>query len=423
MERWAHGLSVMLEKMFGCALITKLWSILLMEADFNATNKIIYGQRMLHQARKYKLIPEGIYSKQNRLADDRTLAKVLFYNIVRQTKLPTGISTVDAENCYDRIAHPIALLIFQALGVPQEAVVSMLSTIQDMKFFLRTGFGDSKLYAGSIDGTETQGLRQGNGAAPACWTITSIAMLKAHKRKGHGVHLSCPITKRTIHLAGTLFVDDTDLEHFDMNKVETIIEAHATLQSSIHNWGQLLIASGGALKPAKCFYHLILFSWIPDGTWWYDTNDWQSDLKIMVPLEDRTLATIDHLPVTALAKTLGQMTYPTGSSDDAIAQMQEKAKGWVAKAKESKLHKGHLNFLLDKQFWPGVSFGISSMCAPFEELEECLMRIYYDMLPLCGIQRSVQKELRQLNRGFYGIGLPHPGVECFVAQINKLLMH
>jgi hypothetical protein len=44
LERWAQGLSVMLEKMFGCALITKLWSILLMEADFNATNKIIYGK-------------------------------------------------------------------------------------------------------------------------------------------------------------------------------------------------------------------------------------------------------------------------------------------------------------------------------------------------------------------------------------------
>jgi hypothetical protein len=65
LERWAHGLSVMLKKMFGCALITKLQSILLMEADFNATNKIIYGQQMLHQVRKYKLIPEEIYSKQN----------------------------------------------------------------------------------------------------------------------------------------------------------------------------------------------------------------------------------------------------------------------------------------------------------------------------------------------------------------------
>ncbi len=26
-----------------------------------------------------------------------------------------------------------------------------------------------------------------------------------------------------------------------------------------------------------------------------------------------------------------------------------------------------------------------------------------------------------MDRGFYGISFPHPGVECLVAQINKLL--
>ncbi len=82
MDRWARGLSVMLEKMFGCVLITKLRSILLMEANFNAMNKIIYGQQMLNQARKYRLIPEEIYSERNQLADNGTLAKVLFYDIV-----------------------------------------------------------------------------------------------------------------------------------------------------------------------------------------------------------------------------------------------------------------------------------------------------------------------------------------------------
>ncbi len=53
----------MLENLIGCALITKLRSILLMVADFNSTNKIIYGQRMLQVVRNYKLMPEEIYSK------------------------------------------------------------------------------------------------------------------------------------------------------------------------------------------------------------------------------------------------------------------------------------------------------------------------------------------------------------------------
>jgi hypothetical protein len=46
-----------------------------------------------------------------------------------------------------------------------------------------------------------------------------------------------------IHLAGTLFVDDTNLEHLDMTKVETITETHEAMQCSIHNWGHILIAT------------------------------------------------------------------------------------------------------------------------------------------------------------------------------------
>jgi hypothetical protein len=50
LERWSQGLSVMLEKILGVTLVTKLRAILLMEEDFNATNKIIYGVRMMNNA-------------------------------------------------------------------------------------------------------------------------------------------------------------------------------------------------------------------------------------------------------------------------------------------------------------------------------------------------------------------------------------
>lgn len=62
LERWSQGLSVMSEKIPGCALINKLRSILLMEADFNATNRVLYGVRLLATIRKHKLMPEEIYS-------------------------------------------------------------------------------------------------------------------------------------------------------------------------------------------------------------------------------------------------------------------------------------------------------------------------------------------------------------------------
>jgi len=77
----------MLEKELGINLASKLRAILLMEADFNAANKLIYGNR--------------------------------------------------------------------------------LGAIEEMKFFLRTAFGDSSTFAGGGIHYKTQGMCQGNGAAPA----------------------------------------------------------------------------------------------------------------------------------------------------------------------------------------------------------------------------------------------------------------
>ena len=55
--RWSYGLTIMLEKIAGLALINKLRAILLMEADFNFRNKIIFGKSMVNADRQEGLIP------------------------------------------------------------------------------------------------------------------------------------------------------------------------------------------------------------------------------------------------------------------------------------------------------------------------------------------------------------------------------
>ena len=91
----------MLKKSAGTCLISKLRAILLMEADFNAANKIVFGQRMLSNVRKYSLMPEEIFSKKHRMADDGIRAKVRFYDISRQLRSPAALASVDTANCYD----------------------------------------------------------------------------------------------------------------------------------------------------------------------------------------------------------------------------------------------------------------------------------------------------------------------------------
>jgi hypothetical protein len=101
--------------------------------------------------------------------------------------------------------------------------------------------------------------------------------------------------------------------------------------------------------------------------------------------------------------------------------MQEKAQKWIDKAKGGNLHRRNLWSLFNKQFWSGVAFRISSITASFAELDQCMMKTYYGLLSISGVQRLIRKELRQMDRGFYGCGLTHPGVECFIAQVSKLL--
>ncbi len=78
---WQHGMTVILEKELGINVIIKLLAILLMEADFNATNEVMFGNCMLQNIRTHQLMPEEIFSEQNRTAVDGTLSKILFYDI------------------------------------------------------------------------------------------------------------------------------------------------------------------------------------------------------------------------------------------------------------------------------------------------------------------------------------------------------
>ncbi len=75
----------MLEKIFGCTLINKLQAILLMEANFNRSNKIVFGDRMMEVVRQHGYMPEEIYSEKDKTAEDGSLAKLLFYDLVWQS--------------------------------------------------------------------------------------------------------------------------------------------------------------------------------------------------------------------------------------------------------------------------------------------------------------------------------------------------
>ena len=426
-ERWSYGLTVMLEKIAGIALVNKLRAILLMEADFNFHNKLIFGKRMLDQARANGIIPPEQYSEQQSTADDGTFDKILQSDISRQFKQRMSIISADAANCYDRVHHTIMAMVFLSLGVDLGAIISMLRSIQLMTFFLRTGWGESHTSVGGDVMKILHGLCQGNGAAPASWLVLSSVLVRIYRAMGFGATMTSPITRVFLDIAGVLFVDDTDLYIMDACLKSPYDLWHET-QSASTSWGKLLLATGGALKPVKCFYYMIDYEWQEDGSWTY------SDLvdttpQVTVPLADGSHAGIDHLPVTCPKKTLGIWTSPAGDCTKQIEVIVSTVKTWGLRLQVGKLPAKWAWKSYFHQLWAKLRYGLgtnSSSVATLEELEEkdgALRKIYRGMLSYLGVNKNIKAEWRHLPSTFGGVGLRKLLAEVIIGRINLFVQH
>ena len=59
----------------------------------------------------------------------------------------------------------------------------------------------------------------------------------------------------------------------------------------------------------------------------------------------------------------------------------------------------------------------------WHKITDCLKKKWWQLISLVGVMSTAPYGVRQTRRGFYGVGCPHVGVECFFEQTNKVLMH
>ena len=68
-----------------------------------------------------------------------------------------------------------------------------------------------------------------------------------------------------------------------------------------------------------------------------------------MPMPDGTMAPIEHLSVAKGKKTLDVYMCPSGCALAQLRSMQEKTEEWIDRAKEGKLRRHNVWFLLDNQ--------------------------------------------------------------------------
>ena len=173
--RWRQGTDVMLLKAPEIYLLEKLRTIVLYEADYNHENKRI-GRDAMHLALAQGQIVKEQYSSPGRSAQDNALNKRLVFDQFRFKKKPFGMCTCDLKSCYDRIVHSAASIALQRIGIALPRIQCMFATVQRLVHRVRTAYGRSE---GTFGGDThnyllpPQGTGQGNGAAPAIWSILS----------------------------------------------------------------------------------------------------------------------------------------------------------------------------------------------------------------------------------------------------------
>ena len=314
----------MLEKKRKGNHVSKLRTICLLEADFNFNNKKL-GRDILRCAEHNNLLPREQYgSRKCKRAILHVVNKRLLYDSIHLQRRPAILCSNDAKSNYDRIAHSIASMACQRLGMPTQPLICMFQTIQDLQHHIRTAYGTSTSFMTNTLTKPSQGTCQGNGASPAIWVAVSAPLLDMMRSANHGIKILTPITNEKDHIVGFAFVDDTDIIEGDLNNNTTSYQSVALfMQEGIDRWEGGFKATGGAIRPDKSFIFPIAFKWDDNGDYTFSSlNDLQPTFTVKDEHNNRK-----PLPLKEPhkgAETLGVYMCPDGNNKAQLDYMTSK---------------------------------------------------------------------------------------------------
>jgi hypothetical protein len=171
-----------------------------------------------------------------------------------------AIESVDLVNCYDAVAHLIASIALQSFKVCQVMVAMILYVLKTMTWYLKTVFGQSKISFGGTGLDPSMGLGQGNGAIPPGFLAVCTLMINLYRNLGHRVTFIEAWAQDAFTLAAVLFVDDSDFFHMAI-RTPSDEEFLQLVQDATNDWAGLVHATGGSLKPQKCFWYMLGWVW------------------------------------------------------------------------------------------------------------------------------------------------------------------
>jgi hypothetical protein len=420
--RWRQGVTVLLEKVAGNTCIDKLRAICLLEADFNWWLKVVFAKRMMARMHSHGMIPLEQGAVRGKMATDTSMMKQLFIDQANILHEDCSITSTDAANCYDAGNHTATSLSLQAMGVGLNFILCYLICVQTMRYFLQTGYGLSDSSYGGTPDSICMGLIQGSGAAPGVWTAVSTVVLGAYKAEGYGAYITSGWSSQELSLSALLYVDDTDLLHKPHGTAGSLGELFQWIQQATTFWALLLQATGGSLKPTKCYWYLMSYKFT-NGIASLRSKQELNNFALSIPQPDNAAIIIELKDPSHATEVLGVWCSPSGDGMPMLQHMMDKGHRWARKVLTSTLSSHEVWFSFKTQAIMAVRYGLVSLMASRCQIDHALDRWYYHCLPALGVNRNIRKDWQMLPLGFQGLGLPNLSLEKMTDSLKLLHQH
>jgi hypothetical protein len=276
--------------------------------------------------------------------------------------------------------------------------------MQTMQYFLKTGYGESTNSYGGTSLAPNSGLGQGSGASPPGFLALSSLIVNAYCQMGHGSKILSSYTRRLFHLAAVMYVDDTDLLHWPESAHIDPEDLVAHVQEATMDYGLLAQALGGILKENKCSVYFLNYKYIggravlkslqdlPAPKCFITEGDLLKPSHICIPQPLGPPVPIVTHDVTTASKMLGIHFPPAGNSAVHVEHMVQKGLDWVDSLRTKPVVSGDawLSFYL--QLYPGLSWGLVTVCMHPQRLDAQIQRVYAKALPFLGVNRNIKRE-------------------------------
>ena len=292
--------------------------------------------------------------------------------------------SVDASNCFDRVAHPTVGMACQHFGLPLDGVVNFFDTIQNMKMHLMIAYGLSINFFSGQD-LPFQGLMQGNGAASLGFLLIAIILFKCLHHKKLISESMLPITNRMHSLAGKFFVDDSECSVTSKGN-ESELQIASRSQKSLGTWHGGLQFAGGELKLKTCYWTMQSFKW-KDGL-----PKLVIEQKQNLPINlDGTPQPIPYLSPNKMRILVGVVTNPSNESKNTLNLIQQKMQGCLATLISRKLSPSVIMEGYEKFWWLSLKLIVPTLM--LEHAHNILNPFCCGLLPRIKINRRIPSAL------------------------------